>query len=365
MATHNTVASQYCKTAIQAAFPINQWPGVFGRQKFEWATGVGHAGVFTVREHLTIKKTALPDAGAGTISQNPNLNQVSVTCQEIGEGSVNVNRAWEKAFSFDPELDRNIQAVAELAQDQCNLIIAKQGLDAIGGALNTSYVHGTGTYAPVAANLVYYGSDTVSDASFRAAITTSDTLTDVKWIRRACAILKTRGVKPIMWPDGAYLYAGFVSPQLANDLRAIALTAGGWYNFMYTDSSRMVAGVIGDFEGIRWIEDPLSIYPLGGASSVHVHPMTICGDMFLGIPRRTVSELPELSGSGAIINIDEYMQVRVVPGNDPHGRMSSVSPYQIMGAGVIDPRNGFRQEFYANDQSISAAQTLLAAERIL
>jgi hypothetical protein len=87
--------------------------------------------------------------------------------------------------------------------------------------------------------------------------------------------------------------------------------------------------------------------------------MTIIGQDFLACPRLPVEMLAPMSGSGAVIPVDEYMQVRVTPQGDAHGRLSYVAPYHAMGAGILDPRNAFRLEFYPSEQTFSVEQLAL------
>lgn len=358
--THQVANEKYSAIAQNAAFPKRVWDMIAKMSPDKWATDKGEAGIYYVRNRPTVNITPLPVAGAATVSQNPNVANVSVGIREYGEGAVNYNGAWEAAFSYAPELASQVATVAEAGQMQANVLIAKQAINGVGAGTNAAFIFGGTSYAPVANNMVYYGTDTVSDTSFRAAITTTDTITTAAWIQKGVATLRAKGVDPILWPDGARLYAAMIPPQATRDIMAIVAANTGWINFVYTDPMRLINGIIGDYLGCRFIEDPLSFYPSAGASSVHVAAMTIIGNGFLAAPRVPVSMFPSMS-NGAIIPVDEFMQVRVTPQGDMHQRMSYVAPYHMMGAGVLDPRNAFRLEFYPSDQTFSADQLTLRA----
>jgi hypothetical protein len=360
LSTHQIINEKYSLRAQAAAFPFRVWDKLAAMTPDKWLSEKGEAGIYYIINNPTVNITALPDAGASTIHQNPAVATVSVAIKEYGEGALNYNGAWQSAFGSDNELATCVAQAAKMGQMQANVLIAKQAINGVGAGTNANVTIGSTTYAPVANGMVYYGTDTVSDTSFRAAITTTDTFTTSAWIQKGVSMLRARGVAPIAWPDGALLYAAMIPPQAVRDLQGITAANSGWINFAYTDSMRLVNGVIGDFLGCRFIEDPLSFYPAAGASSVHVAAMTIIGEGFLATPRLPVSMLAPLS-TGAIIPVDEYLQVRITPQGDAHGRLSYVAPYHAMGAGIYDPRNAFRLEFYPSEQTFTPEQLALRA----
>lgn len=355
MAQFNQVDHRYEMSALMAAYPLRRWDQVARLMPSRFMEGArGKSAIFGIRSTPTVSTTALPLNAAATTSQVPVVSQVEIEMYEYGEDPLSVNMAWQAAYSYNDELGQNVNAAAEQAMHIRNKLIVKGTLDAYTG--NTSYTHGTGTYTPTTDNLVYLGTDTTTETA-RSAIATGDTFTSDAWVHKAREILAGRGVKPFMFSDGFEGYVAMCPPQLVGDIMRVS--SGEWRAFVYTSETRLARGIIGDWQGFRWIEDPLSFYPSAGSGSVHVAAITFMGQDYIGVPSLPVAQLPPLTGSGAIVNVDEFTQVRVTPQNDPHGRLSWVSPYMIMGSGILDPRNAFRLECYSTNQAYSAAQIAL------
>lgn len=352
---YQVVDKQYVQNAIQKVFPQRKWDYVADLEPDRVnapANGKGAAAIYTVYDRPTVDTTTLPDLSGAASTQTPVAHNISVTMYQKGEKPEKISAAWEALMSFQPEMNRSIVRQAEAGITARNLMVAAAVLDGMPAAGNYTW-DGT-TYDVHTNQLVYLGSDTATEAT-RAGITTTDTLTDIKWIRRGVSNLRSRGIQEFSFPDGFVGYIGYLSPQLAIDFKAIAAANGGLARLDYTQSGHIINGYIGDFEGVRWIEDIFSIYKGLGSGSCHVHPMTIVGSSAIGIPFARVAQLPTPT-EGMAFNVNEFMQIRVTPAPDTAGRLLYVGYYFYGGAGIIDPFGTYRQEFYATDQSLYALQ---------
>lgn len=356
MANYQAVDKQYVLQAAQRTIPFRFWdlaadlePDMVNAP----VNGKGAAAVYTVYDPATVSTSSLPDLAGAIGTQNPTAHNISISMAQKGESPEVVSAAWEALLSFQPEISRSITRMASAGMVARNIIIAQGVLDSLPAAGNYSW---DGTNYDVHTNhMVYLGSDTATEAA-RSGITTTDTLTDVKWVRRGVAALRARGVEPFYFDDGFVGYLGYVSPQLKMDIMAIAVANGGMARLDYTRNDHIINGYIGDWEGIRWIEDVFSIYKAAGTSSCHVHPMTLLGSGAIGIPFANVAMLPPMT-EGRAININEFLQVRITPASDTAGRLLNVGFYFYGGAGIINPFNIFRQEFYATDQRLFKYQS--------
>ena len=85
------------------------------------------------------------------------------------------------------------------------------------------------------------------------------------------AVAKLRGHAVIPWSGSDFM--GVIHPDASMDLRAETATIAGWLapNVYGTDQSRIWAGEIGRFEGVRWVENPRCYSAKDGDTSARVH----------------------------------------------------------------------------------------------
>jgi len=192
----------------------------------------------------TLTETVDPDSVALS-----NVSTVAVTLNEYGNVVLNTRKLGEFAFSeVDP-------AVAN--------IVAFNMADSIDKIVVTTLVGGT--------NVLYGGSRTSTNT-----VTATDKFTGDK-IR--IAVAKLRAANAV--PREGMLYACYVSPEQAYDLR----TETGALSFedtrKYTDFSNIVAAVSGVVGGAYVVETPRAFSATDGAASAKVTRGLIVGQQAL------------------------------------------------------------------------------------
>ena len=183
--------------------------------------------------------------------QLPQTDTVTFTPNEYGFTNLRTLKLANRSLvPVDPEIARAVgdhcaKVVDELLQDKM-----------IGGSQ------------------VYYGGTATSTATVAAGNTlTSDMI--------RLAVTKLRG-NMAETRDGQS-YAGVIHPNVSYDLRRETGT-GGWRNPMEygSDQSRLWVGEIGQYEGVRFIENPRTRNKNDGATSTQVYRTYFLGREALG-----------------------------------------------------------------------------------
>lgn len=200
---------------------------------------------------ITAAKTPLGEESDVEATQHPATTAVTFTPTEYGFAEVSTLKLTNRSMvPLDPEKARVVadhcgKTVDELLQDQA--------------ILGTQVYRGGGR---AATNLV----------------TTGDTLTS-DMIRLAVTKLRANGADP---RDGMF-FAGVLHPNVSYDLRKES-GAGGWrlpQEYGQTQS-RLYKGEIGEWEGVRFIENARTRKANDGASSATVYRTLILGREALG-----------------------------------------------------------------------------------
>lgn len=317
------------------------------------STDKGTVAHYTIEDRGTASDTPLGEYAGPTGSQILSSYDIEVILKEYGEDPVIINRHWDLETNY-PWFARKFEAVGSQAITVWNNLLHTIAYDTIGGATTgaASYVHPTGTFDPIADSLVYLGSDTSSEAA-RANVTTTDTIT-ADWVRYAHAVLHRRGVPKIFTSRGER-YLAFAHPNLMSTVKKVAGAEGGGMDIVpnSADAISLKNGLIMDWQGFYWIEDPTAVYIGLGSSSCNVFPVLYAGRDFLALPKRPVSALSAPWTANTIrFPVNEFMEIRLSPVGDTQGRLAELGFYFEAGTNIYNPQCSFRHEFYA-DQTIS------------
>lgn len=211
----------------------------------------GSSVVFSLYQDLaastaTLTETVDPDAVA--IS---NVNTVTVTLAEYGNTVLNTRKLGEFAFSdVDPAV-ANIVAF-NMADSIDRIVVA----ELIGGP-----------------NVIYSGSATAT-----SGVTAADVI-DSADIRKAVAKLRSANAVP----KEGMLYAAYIHPEVAHDLRSESGSNAFEDIRKYTDPNvgnilMQTTGVLG---GAYFVETARAAVAADGAASAKVYRTTICGQQAL------------------------------------------------------------------------------------
>jgi N4-gp56 family major capsid protein len=211
----------------------------------------GSSVVFSLYQDLaaatsTLTETTDPDAVA--IS---NVNTVSVTLNEYGNTVLNTRKLGEFAFSdVDP-------AIAN--------IVAYNMADSIDKIVVSVLRAGT--------NVIYSGSATAT-----SGLTTGD---DIEGANIRKAVAKLRAANAV--PKDSMLYAAYMHPEVAHDLRAE--TGGNSFEDIrkYTDPNvgNILNATTGVYGGAYVVETPRAYVGTDGASSANVYRTIVAGQQAL------------------------------------------------------------------------------------
>jgi N4-gp56 family major capsid protein len=211
----------------------------------------GSSVVFSLYQDLaaatsTLTETTDPDAVA--IS---NVNTVSVTLNEYGNTVLNTRKLGEFAFSdVDP-------AIAN--------IVAYNMADSIDKIVVSVLRAGT--------NVIYSGSATAT-----SGLTAGD---DIEGANIRKAVAKLRAANAV--PKDSMLYAAYMHPEVAHDLRAE--TGGNSFEDIrkYTDPNvgNILNATTGVYGGAYVVETPRAYVGTDGASSANVYRTIVAGQQAL------------------------------------------------------------------------------------
>lgn len=211
----------------------------------------GSSVVFSLYNDLALATTALTEAVDPDSVAISDVSTVSVTLNEYGNVVLNLRKLGELSFAdVDP-------AIAN--------IVAFNMADSIDKIVVDKLITGT--------NVLYSG-----DATSTVSVDAADTLGGAE-IRKAVAKLRTAKAVP---KDGM-LYAAYVHPEAAHDLRSEtgSLSFEDIRKFTDPNVGNLLSLSTGVYGGAYFIETPRAYVATDGASSAKVYRTLICGQQAL------------------------------------------------------------------------------------
>lgn len=211
----------------------------------------GSSVVFSLYNDLALATTALSEAVDPDSVAISDVSTVSVTLNEYGNVVLNLRKLGELSFAdVDP-------AIAN--------IVAFNMADSIDKIVVDKLITGT--------NVLYSG-----NATSTVTVDATDTLGGAQ-IRRAVAKLRTAKAVP---KDGM-LYAAYVHPEAAHDLRSEtgSLSFEDVRKFTDPNVSNLLSLSTGVYGGAYFIETPRAHVASDGASGAKVYRTLICGQQAL------------------------------------------------------------------------------------
>jgi len=211
----------------------------------------GSSVVFSLYNDLALATTALTEAVDPDSVAISDVSTVSVTLNEYGNVVLNLRKLGELSFAdVDP-------AIAN--------IVAFNMADSIDKIVVDKLITGT--------NVLYSG-----DATSTVTVDAADTLGGAE-IRKAVAKLRTAKAVP---KDGM-LYAAYVHPEAAHDLRSEtgSLSFEDIRKFTDPNVGNVLSLSTGVYGGAYFIETPRAYVATDGASSAKVYRTLICGQQAL------------------------------------------------------------------------------------
>jgi N4-gp56 family major capsid protein len=208
----------------------------------------GSSVVFSIYSDLNTKTTTLAEESDVSSIALGNPNQITVTLNEYGSAVTTTKKLNLTSFN---DVD---SALAD--------IIAYNAADSIDSVVATTLTGGS--------NAIYAGT---SGATSTNTITATDVMT-VAAIREAVTQLRTNKAVPRIND----LYAAYLHPRQAADLRAESGTGGFQALTQYVDRTPFVAGAVGVIEGAFVVETPRVPFAANTQSpAVNVYKAVIAG----------------------------------------------------------------------------------------
>lgn len=197
----------------------------------------------------------------------PSTTNVSVTLNEYGNAALVTRKL--RLFSLS-DVD---PAVAD--------VISFNMLDSLDTVVRDVVRVGTNVVREVAGAL-----RPVSNPGTTATVTATDTFKS-RDIRAAVAFLRTKSAMPKVGDS----YVGYLHPNVSYDLRSETTNADWRTPHAYSAAGNIWGGVIGEYEGVTWIETPRAYQANDGATAAPVHRTIICGKQALA---EAVAEEPHV-----------------------------------------------------------------------
>lgn len=216
-------------------------------------THPGSSVVFNIHADLAPATTPLNEVTDPSGVSLSDTSQVTVTLQEYGNYSVITKRLEE--FAYDNALDSNIANI--LAYNQA---------DSVDTLVRTVMDGSTNVIREIGGTL------TPSDGVV-TGVTATDTFKS-KHIRYAVA--KLRGGSVVPWRGD--LFAAYIHPDVAHDLRAESGTLGWRVPHEYASNDAIWAAEVGTYEGAFFVESPrCKVDADAGATTTDVYHTYIVG----------------------------------------------------------------------------------------
>jgi N4-gp56 family major capsid protein len=284
----------------------------FADKKVVNQTQPGATVTFSIHKNLSVDYTPLNEIVDGNETSLDNPTQISVTVNEYGRYTIYTEALTQ--FAFDDALAKNVTDTIRTNQlETLDGLVAKvmRG-DLIREAGNTA----TQTYNSVVNGKFFTNLD---DADAEIADNGVSPLTATA-VRDVVAELRTASVPT--WD--ANHYVALVHPRVAAAFRSNTDAAGWRYANTYVDTTKLMSGEIGIFEGVRFVETS-RVLPKEdefGVDGDGVYTTYIIGRQALA---EIVTKEP-----GVIVDGDI---------TDPYGRKVAIGWYGILGWNLYRPES--------------------------
>lgn len=257
----SSLGTNLVKTAYDRLVEFNlrsmPWYRAIADKRPAQQTQPGTSVVFNLYQDMsaatsTLTETTDPDAVAV-----PATTTVSVTLNEYGNAALVTRKL--RLFSLS-DVD---PAVAD--------IIAYNMVDSLDQVVRAILIAGTNVVRENGGALKGVGI-----TSALASVASTDTFKS-RDIRAAVAYLRKKSAMPKVGDT----FAGYIHPDVSYDLRSETTNADWRSPHAYSAAGNIWAGVIGEYEGVTWIETPRAYSAADGALSAVVHRTLICGKQAL------------------------------------------------------------------------------------
>jgi N4-gp56 family major capsid protein len=273
-------------------------------------TAPGSSVVFNLYADMADAITPLAETTDPDAVAMPATTTVTVTLAEYGNAALVTRKL--RLFSLsdvDPGIADIIAFNMLSSLDTVVLNVARVGTQVIRNNAGVQIING-GTTGAVAST------DVIKSDNVRAATT----------------LLRNKSVLP----RADTLYVGYMNPDVAYDLkRESGSTPANWRTpHEFSSAGNIWGGVIGEYEGVMWIETPRTYYAADGASSARVHRTLVFG-------KQAVAEA-----------VAEEPSVRIGPVVDKLMRFRPIGWYGVLGWSI------YRQEAIVRIESAASIATV-------
>lgn len=267
----SSLGTNLVKTAYDRLVEFNlrsmPWYRAVADKRPAQQTQPGSSVVFNLYADLSAATSTLTETTDPDSVAVPATTTVSVTLNEYGSAALVTRKL--RLFSLS-DVD---PAVAD--------IIAFNMVDSLDQVARDVLRQGSNVVRENGGNL-----KAVGISSALGSVATTDTFKS-RDIRAAVSYLRKKSAMPRMGDQ----YVGYIHPDVAFDLRSETTNADWRSPHAYSAAGNIWAGVIGDYEGVTWIETPRAYSAADGASSAVVHRTLICGKQALA---EAVAEEPHV-----------------------------------------------------------------------
>lgn len=215
----------------------------------------GSSVVFSLYNDLAAATTPLTETTDPDAIAISDVSTVSVTLNEYGNVVLNTRKLGELAFSdVDPAIANMVAFNMADSIDDIVVNVLRQGSNVLYGSGGATTPTSTGTVA---------AEDTISGADIRKAVA------------------KLRAAKAV--PKDGMLYAGYIHPEVAHDLRSEtgALTFEDIRKYTEPNVGNLLSQATGVFGGAYFIETPRAYTATDGDGGEKVYRTIIAGQQAL------------------------------------------------------------------------------------
>lgn len=272
----------------------------FADKKVVNQTQPGAEVIFSIHKKMAVNLTPLNETVDGNETVLDNPKQVSVKVNEHGNYTIYTEALMQ--FAFDDALAANVMGT--IKTNQLETLDALVGNVLIGGNIRAAATTATTEYNTIV-NDTIFKTIALADAEVLAngvGVLSADAL------RTAVAELRSDAV-----PTWNSTYVAIMHPRVASKFRA-STDAAGWRDAnTYVNTTNIINGEVGTFEGVTIVENPrVPVETIEGVEDVY--NTFILGKEALA---ELVSKEPSVIVDGDIV--------------DPYGRKTAVGWYGILG----------------------------------
>lgn len=272
----------------------------FADKKVINQTQPGAEVIFSIHKKMTVNKTPLNEVVDGNESVLDNPKQVSVKVNEHGNYTIYTEALQQ--FAFDDALAANVMST--IKTNQLETLDALVGDVLIGANIRAAGTEATTEYRSIV-NGKFFNTIALADAEIAA---NGVTPLSADALRDAVAELRSDAV-----PTWDSAYVAVMHPRVSSKFRAITDAAGWREANTYVNTTNLINGEVGMFEGVRIVENPrVPVEEIEGVEDIY--NTFIFGREALA---ELVSKEPSVIVDGDIV--------------DPYGRKTAVGWYGILG----------------------------------